>query len=48
MSTDRVVVELEEYLLTQEEDYVDPAEFKRNKAEYLADQDERLDQEEGE
>jgi hypothetical protein len=34
---DRVMIELEEYLDTLEEDYVDPAERKREKEEYLAD-----------
>ena len=35
---DRVMVELEEYLLTQEEDYIDPAERKREMAERAADE----------
>jgi hypothetical protein len=38
MSKDRVLVELEEYLLTQEEDYIDPAERKREMAERAADE----------
>ena len=35
---DRVMVELDEYLDTLEEDYVDPAQAKIDRAEYLADQ----------
>jgi|TARA_R110000782_G_scaffold178468_3_gene269333 hypothetical protein len=35
---DRVMVELNEYLDTLEEDYVDPAQAKIDRAEYLADQ----------
>ena len=38
MNRDRVVVELDEYLLTQEEDYIDPAERKREMAERAADE----------
>ena len=38
MSRDRVTVELEEYLNTQEEDYVDPAERKQEMAERAADE----------
>jgi len=34
---DPVMVDLERYLDTLEEDYVDPAELKREKEEYLAD-----------
>lgn len=34
---DRVMVELEKYLDTLEEDYVDPAEFALAREEYLAD-----------
>lgn len=34
---DRVMVELDAYLDTLEEDYVDPAERKREREEYLAD-----------
>ena len=37
-SKDRVMVELEEYLDTLEEDYVDPAERKREMAERAADE----------
>jgi hypothetical protein len=40
MGKDRVLTELDEYLTTQEEDYVDPDQFKRDKEEYLADHDE--------
>ena len=40
MGKDRVMIELDEYLTTQEEDYVDPDQFKRDKEEYLADHDE--------
>jgi len=36
---DRVMVELDEYLDTLEEDYVDPAQTKIDRAEYLADQE---------
>ena len=39
MSKDRVMIELDEYLLTQEEDYIDPAERKREMAERAADED---------
>jgi len=35
---DRVMVELDAYLDTLEEDYVDPAQAKIDRAEYLADQ----------
>mgnify|MGYP000849786633 CR=1 FL=1 len=35
---DRVMVELDEYLTTQEENYVDPAERKREMAERAADE----------
>jgi len=35
---DPVMVDLERYLDTLEEDYVDPYERKRERAEYLADQ----------
>jgi len=38
MNKDRVAVELEEHLLKQEEDYVDPAERKREMAERAADE----------
>ena len=38
MSRDRVTVELEEYLNTQEEDYVDPAERRQEMAERAADE----------
>jgi len=38
MSRDRVVVELEEYLLTQEEDYVSPEERKQEMADRAADE----------
>ena len=38
MGKDRVMVELDEYLLTQEEDYIDPAERKREMAERAADE----------
>jgi hypothetical protein len=38
MNRDRVMVELEEYLNTQEEDYIDPAERKREMAERAADE----------
>tara|TARA_R100000935_G_scaffold48624_1_gene73313 strand:- start:351 stop:491 length:141 start_codon:yes stop_codon:yes gene_type:complete len=38
MNRDRVTVELEEYLLTQEEDYVSPEERKREMAERAADE----------
>ena len=38
MSKDRVMIELDEYLLTQEEDYIDPAERKREMAERAADE----------
>jgi hypothetical protein len=38
MSRDRVMVELEEYLLTQEEDYVSPEERKQEMAERAADE----------
>tara|TARA_R110002153_G_scaffold58139_5_gene159566 strand:- start:736 stop:885 length:150 start_codon:yes stop_codon:yes gene_type:complete len=38
MNRDRVMVELEEHLLTQEEDYIDPAERKREMAERAADE----------
>ena len=38
---DRVMVELDEYLDTLEEDYVDPAQAKIDRAEYLADQEDR-------
>jgi len=36
---DPVMVDLERYLDTLEEDYVDPCELKRERAEYLADQE---------
>ena len=35
---DRVMVELDEYLDTLEEDYINPADAARERAEYLADQ----------
>ncbi len=35
---DIVMVELDKYLLTQEEDYIDPAERKREMAERAADE----------
>ena len=38
MNKDRVAVELEEYLNTQEEDYVDPAERRQEMAERAADE----------
>jgi len=38
MSKDRVMIELDEYLLTQEEDYIDPVERKREMAERAADE----------
>jgi len=38
MSKDRVMVELEEHLLKQEKDYIDPAERKREMAERAADE----------
>jgi len=38
MSRDRVTVELEEYLLTQEEDYVSPEERKQEMADRAADE----------
>mgnify|MGYP003122788745 FL=1 len=38
MSRDRVTVELEEYLLTQEEDYVSPEERKQEMADREADE----------
>ena len=38
MSRDRVMVELDEYLDTLEEDYIDPAERKREMAERAADE----------
>jgi len=38
MNRDRVMIELEEHLLTQEEDYIDPAERKREMAERAADE----------
>ena len=38
MNRDRVMVELEEYLLTQEEDYVSPEERKQEMAERAADE----------
>ena len=38
MSRDRVMVELDEYLLTQEEDYVSPEERKQEMAERAADE----------
>ena len=38
MSRERVTVELEEYLNTQEEDYVDPAERRQEMAERAADE----------
>ena len=37
-SKDRVMVELEEYLTTQEEDYIDPAERRQEMAERAADE----------
>jgi len=36
---DRVMVELDEYLDTLEEDYINPADAARERAEYLADQE---------
>ena len=38
MSRDRVMIELDEYLDTLEEDYIDPAERKRETAERAADE----------
>jgi len=38
MNRDRVMVELEEYLLTQEEDYVSPEERKQEMADRAADE----------
>ena len=38
MGKDRVMVELDKYLLTQEEDYIDPDERKREMAERAADE----------
>jgi|TARA_R110000787_G_scaffold70800_1_gene157568 hypothetical protein len=38
MGKDRVMIELEEHLLTQEEDYIDPAERRREMAERAADE----------
>jgi len=38
MSRDRIVVELEEHMLKQEEDYVSPEERKREIAERAADE----------
>lgn len=38
MNRDRVMVELEEYLNTQEEDYIDPAERRQEMAERAADE----------
>ena len=38
MSRDRVMVELEEYLNTQEEDYVSPEERKQEMADRAADE----------
>ena len=38
MSKDRVMIELDEYLLKQEEDYIDPVERKREMAERAADE----------
>ena len=38
MNRDRVMIELDEYLLTQEEDYIAPAERKREMAERAADE----------
>ena len=35
---DPVMVDLDRYLTTLEEDYVDPADVARDRAEYLADQ----------
>jgi len=36
---DPVMVDLDRYLTECEEDYVDPAELKREREEYLADQE---------
>ena len=38
MIRDRVMIELDEHLLTQEEDYIDPAERRREMAERAADE----------
>jgi len=40
---DPVMVDLDRWLTTQEEDYVDPYELKREREEYLADQDDSID-----
>ncbi len=37
MNKDPVLIDLERYLTTQEEDYIDPDEAARDRAEYLAD-----------
>ena len=39
---DPVMADLERYLDTLEEDYVDPAEFVLDRAEYLADREEQI------
>ena len=39
---DPVMVDLERYLDTLEEGYVDPAEFALDRAEYLADREEQI------
>jgi hypothetical protein len=39
---DPVMVDLDRYLTTLEEDYVDPYELKRERDEYLADQDDSI------
>jgi len=40
---DPVMVDLDRYLTTLEEDYVDPYELKRKRDEYLADRDDFID-----
>jgi hypothetical protein len=45
MDKDPVIVDLERYLITQEEDYIDPNEIARDRAEYLADQEDYYDDE---
>jgi len=40
---DPVMVDLDRYLTTLEEDYVDPDELKRKRDEYLADREDSLD-----
>ena len=40
---DPVMVDLDRYLTTLEEDYVDPYELKRRRDEYLADREDSLD-----